>query len=121
MVPNIAHIKAFWIMQGIHLAQLALDWGCDDLDGTVVWYDITKRAGDGVHQEMHVSDILRSSAKPEKSRWSGIRCIGPSCAIAAWSPEGSTPVDAVEISESDSEISSDQMNAQTSVPGWYSC
>ncbi|HEY7091348.1 MAG TPA: CofH family radical SAM protein, partial [Tepidisphaeraceae bacterium] len=46
MVPNIAHIKAFWIMQGVHLAQLALDWGCDDLDGTVVWYDITKREGD---------------------------------------------------------------------------
>jgi len=36
-----------------------LDWGCDDLDGTVVWYDITKRQGDGVHQEFHVSDIRR--------------------------------------------------------------
>src|SRR5580698_6111526 len=43
MLDNIAHIKAFWIMQGIGLSQLALDWGCDDLDGTVVWYDITKR------------------------------------------------------------------------------
>ena len=43
MVRNVAHLKAFWIMQGIHLAQLALDFGCDDLDGTVVWYDITKR------------------------------------------------------------------------------
>ena len=36
-----------------------LDWGCDDLDGTVVWYDITKRAGDGTHQELHVRDIQR--------------------------------------------------------------
>jgi aminodeoxyfutalosine synthase len=59
MVRNIAHIKAFWIMQGVHLSQLALDYGCDDLDGTVVWYDITKRAGDGVHQQLHVSDIRR--------------------------------------------------------------
>jgi aminodeoxyfutalosine synthase len=59
MLPNIAHIKAFWIMQSIHLSQLSLDWGVDDLDGTVVWYDITKRAGQGVHQEMHVSDIQR--------------------------------------------------------------
>ncbi len=59
LVPNIAHIKAFWIMQGIGLAQLALDWGCDDLDGTVVWYDITKRQGDGVHQEMQVADLTR--------------------------------------------------------------
>ena len=59
MVRNIAHIKAFWIMQGIGLSQLALDFGCDDLDGTVVWYDITKRDARGVHQEMHVRDIQR--------------------------------------------------------------
>jgi aminodeoxyfutalosine synthase len=59
MLDNIAHIKAFWIMQGIGLSQVALDWGCDDLDGTVVWYDITKREGDGTHQELHIHDIQR--------------------------------------------------------------
>jgi aminodeoxyfutalosine synthase len=60
ILDNVAHVKAFWIMQGIHLAQVALDWGCDDLDGTVVWYDITKREGGGTnHQEMHVSDLRR--------------------------------------------------------------
>ena len=62
MLNNVAHVKAFWIMQGIGLSQVALDWGCDDLDGTVVWYDITKRQGDAAvptHQEMHVNDIRR--------------------------------------------------------------
>jgi aminodeoxyfutalosine synthase len=59
MLDNIAHIKAFWIMQSIHLSQLSLDWGVDDLDGTVVWYDITKRQGHGVHQGLHVEDIKR--------------------------------------------------------------
>ena len=59
MLHNIPHVKAFWIMQGLPLSQVALDWGCDDLDGTVVWYDITKRQGDGVHQNLHVSDIRR--------------------------------------------------------------
>jgi aminodeoxyfutalosine synthase len=68
MLDNVAHIKAFWIMQGIGLSQVALDWGCDDLDGTVVWYDITKgggREGGGggqsapTHQELHVGDIRR--------------------------------------------------------------
>ena len=60
---NIAHIKAFWIMQGVGLSQVALDWGCDDLDGTVVWYDITKRqglnggGGNTQRQEMHVSAL----------------------------------------------------------------
>lgn len=62
MLDNIPHIKAFWIMQGIGLSQIALNWGCDDLDGTVVWYDITKREGDAAaptHQELHVGDIRR--------------------------------------------------------------
>jgi aminodeoxyfutalosine synthase len=61
MLDNVAHIKAFWIMQGIGLSQVALDWGCDDLDGTVVWYDITKREGHRgtTHQELHVNDIRR--------------------------------------------------------------
>jgi aminodeoxyfutalosine synthase len=59
MLDNIAHIKAFWIMQGIGLSQVALNYGCDDLDGTVVWYDITKRSGHGTHQELHVADIQR--------------------------------------------------------------
>jgi aminodeoxyfutalosine synthase len=61
LVPNILHIKAFWIMQGLHLAQIALSYGCDDLDGTVVWYDITKREGKGTnHQELHVRQIERT-------------------------------------------------------------
>ncbi len=59
MLSNISHIKAFWIMQGVGLSQLALTYGCDDLDGTVVWYDITKRAGHGTHQELHISDLKR--------------------------------------------------------------
>ncbi|HWP40631.1 MAG TPA: hypothetical protein VNL70_06860, partial [Tepidisphaeraceae bacterium] len=35
---------------------------CDDLDGTVVWYDITKRAGEhpgSTHQEMRVEQLRR--------------------------------------------------------------
>jgi aminodeoxyfutalosine synthase len=61
MLHNIAHVKAFWIMQGIGLSQVALSWGCDDLDGTVVWYDITKREGERgtTHQELHESDLRR--------------------------------------------------------------
>ena len=59
MIHNIAHIKAFWIMQGVGLSQMALGWGCDDLDGTVVWYDITKRQGKGTHQELRVEQMRR--------------------------------------------------------------
>ncbi len=53
MLDNFPHIKAFWIMQTPKLSQVALNWGVDDFDGTVVWYDITKREGRGTqHQEL---------------------------------------------------------------------
>ncbi len=60
MCHNIPHIKAFWIMQTPKLAQVSLDWGVDDIDGTVVYYDITKREGDGgTHQELTVDKLKR--------------------------------------------------------------
>ncbi|WP_432797044.1 aminofutalosine synthase MqnE [Poriferisphaera sp. WC338] len=52
MLDNFPHVKAFWIMQTLPLAQIALDYGVDDMDGTVVWYDITKTEGQGTHQEV---------------------------------------------------------------------
>jgi aminodeoxyfutalosine synthase len=34
-LDNIPHLKAYWVMLGVPLAAQALDWGVDDLDGTV--------------------------------------------------------------------------------------
>ena len=61
MLPNFPHVKAFWIMQSMKLSQVSLNFGVDDLDGTVVWYDITKREGGSgnKHQEQTVEDIRR--------------------------------------------------------------
>jgi aminodeoxyfutalosine synthase len=60
MLDNFEHIKAFWIMHSPKLAQVALNWGVDDFDGTVVWYDITKREGRGTNrQELTVDQIRR--------------------------------------------------------------
>jgi aminodeoxyfutalosine synthase len=35
MLDNVAHIKAYWVMLGKNLAQIALRFGADDLDGTI--------------------------------------------------------------------------------------
>ncbi|MDO8630158.1 MAG: hypothetical protein Q7R41_06660, partial [Phycisphaerales bacterium] len=60
MLDNIPHIKAFWIMQTPKLAQVSLNWGVDDIDGTVVYYDITKREGGGTtHQELTADKLRR--------------------------------------------------------------
>jgi len=60
MLDNIPHIKAFWIMQTLHMSQHMLQCGADDIDGTVVWYDITKVATETTHQECAVVDLQRA-------------------------------------------------------------
>ncbi|MGB0766651.1 MAG: aminofutalosine synthase MqnE [Phycisphaeraceae bacterium] len=52
MLDNFDHVKCFWIMQTLEMAQLGLSFGVDDVDGTVVWYDITKVGGSTTHQEV---------------------------------------------------------------------
>ncbi len=52
MLDNFPHVKAFWIMQTLPMAQIMLQSGADDIDGTVVWYDITHVGGAGTHQEV---------------------------------------------------------------------
>ncbi|MBC8309381.1 MAG: aminofutalosine synthase MqnE [Planctomycetes bacterium] len=60
MLDNVPHIKAFWIMQTLHMAQHMLQCGADDIDGTVMWYDITKVESNTTHQESSAEDLCRA-------------------------------------------------------------
>lgn len=44
-LDNFSHIKAYWVMLGEKIAQLALLFGADDLDGTIIEEKITRSAG----------------------------------------------------------------------------
>ncbi|UCD34439.1 MAG: aminofutalosine synthase MqnE [Nitrospiraceae bacterium] len=44
-LDNFPHIKAYWVMLGEKVAQLALLFGADDLDGTIMEEKITRSAG----------------------------------------------------------------------------
>ncbi len=44
-LDNFPHIKSFWIMQGLKIAQVSLSFGADDLNGTVAEERITHEAG----------------------------------------------------------------------------
>ncbi len=59
MLDNFPHIKVFWIMLGLKLAQVALHFGADDFDGTVVEEKITHSAGAETPQGLSVAEILR--------------------------------------------------------------
>jgi aminodeoxyfutalosine synthase len=45
VLDNFDHIKAYWIMLGEKISQVALIFGADDLDGTIIEEKITHSAG----------------------------------------------------------------------------
>jgi aminodeoxyfutalosine synthase len=57
-LDNFPHIKAYWVMVGTKLAQIALSFGADDMDGTVKEEVITHMAGADTEQALG-SDQLR--------------------------------------------------------------
>ncbi len=64
MLDNIPHIKAYWVMMGTKLAQTALWYGANDLDGTIVEEHIGHMAGAQSEQGMTIQtleDMIRAS------------------------------------------------------------
>jgi aminodeoxyfutalosine synthase len=59
LFDNVPHVKCFWVMHGLSVAQLSLSFGVDDLDGSVVEYKITHDADHyGTPNTMHREDLL---------------------------------------------------------------
>jgi len=59
VLDNIAHIKAYWIMISPKLAQVALSFGADDVDGTVVEETIYHMAGARTDQHLTRGELER--------------------------------------------------------------
>jgi aminodeoxyfutalosine synthase len=58
-LDNFPHIKAYWVMIGPKMAQVALSFGADDVDGTVKEEIITHMAGADTDQAMSREQLLR--------------------------------------------------------------
>ncbi len=59
LLDNFPHIKAYWIMLTPRVAQVALKFGADDLDGTVVQEKIYHDAGSTSPQAMTRQQMIR--------------------------------------------------------------
>jgi aminodeoxyfutalosine synthase len=57
MLDNIPHIKAFWIATGVDVAQAALWFGVDDLDGTVQEEKIYHMAGSPTPEGLSMAQL----------------------------------------------------------------
>jgi aminodeoxyfutalosine synthase len=71
MLDNFDHIKAYWIMLGEKIAQTALSFGADDLDGTVVheliYHDAGAETPEGITVE-HLHDLIREAGRQPVER-----------------------------------------------------
>ncbi|MBW4043777.1 MAG: aminofutalosine synthase MqnE [Acidobacteria bacterium] len=59
LLDNFAHIKAYWQMMTPKIAQIALRFGADDLDGTVIEEKIYHDAGATTPQGMRREELTR--------------------------------------------------------------
>jgi aminodeoxyfutalosine synthase len=59
LLDNVPHVKAYWIMMGLPLAQVALHFGADDVQGTVVREKIFQAAGASAGTEQKVAELVR--------------------------------------------------------------
>lgn len=59
MLDNFSHIKAYWQMMTAKIAQIALRFGADDIDGTVIEEKIYHDAGATTPQGMRRADLVR--------------------------------------------------------------
>ncbi|MEW5746824.1 MAG: aminofutalosine synthase MqnE [Nitrospirota bacterium] len=68
VLDNFEHIKAYWIMLGEKISQVALLFGADDIDGTIIEEKITHMAGamtgEGMTREELVHLIRKAGKVP---------------------------------------------------------
>ncbi len=99
MLDNIPHIKAFWIMLGLKVAQISTAFGVDDLDGTVVEERITHMAGATTPEALSKQDLVGMIeetghvAVERDTLYRVVRMYGEEATAPAWNagPIGAPP------------------------------
>jgi aminodeoxyfutalosine synthase len=59
LLDNFDHIKAYWVMIGLKLAQISLHFGVNDVDGTIIEETITQAAGAEAGQAVPRDELVR--------------------------------------------------------------
>jgi aminodeoxyfutalosine synthase len=59
LLDNFDHIKTYWVMTGLKMAQIALFFGANDMDGTVVEEVISLLSGAGHGQTLSKTELVR--------------------------------------------------------------
>ena len=90
MLDNFPHIKAYWVMLGLKTAQVALSFGADDLDGTVVHEKIYHEAAPRLRKRRRSPRFSGLSPRPDGCPSNAILSIIVSSAKADHGPRANT-------------------------------
>lgn len=115
LLDNFPHIKAYWVMLGEETASMALQWGADDLDGTIGEEKIAHAAladsplGLTVHKMLK---LMRESGRvpvQRDARYRALRLFPSPAAPTHWSQRGRRDLDAavplkIDPAEADREV-----------------
>lgn len=84
LLDNVPHIKTHWIMVTTKVSQIALSFGVDDLEGTVVLEKITHTAGADTPIGLDLDEIvrlIRDAGKTPVERDSLYNAVGEPAAV----------------------------------------
>lgn len=98
VLDNISHIKAYWIMLGEKIAQVAQHFGADDLDGTVVDERITWAAGGTAGKGLsrsRLEALIRETGRVPTLRDTLYRTLEEVCSEAGASAPLASPTTAI--------------------------
>ncbi|HUI05776.1 MAG TPA: aminofutalosine synthase MqnE [Verrucomicrobiae bacterium] len=89
-LDNFDHLKAYWILMGLKLAQVSLSYGVDDIDGTIIEEKIYHMAGARTPQQVAREELvnaIREAGREPVQRDSLYRAIA-----VQDQPQAGTPV-----------------------------
>jgi aminodeoxyfutalosine synthase len=86
-LDNIPHVKTHWPMVTPFLSQIALAYGCDDVEGTVVYERIYHEAGAHTAMHMHYDQLVEMIRGQAGARSSATACTSR-CAKTSPSSRG---------------------------------
>jgi aminodeoxyfutalosine synthase len=68
-LDNIDHLTAYWVSLGLPLAQVSLNYGVDDLHGTIIEEKIFHMAGAKTPQQQTVDALVRAIREAGREPW----------------------------------------------------
>jgi aminodeoxyfutalosine synthase len=100
LLDNFPHIKAYWVMLGEETASMALQWGADDLDGTIGEEKIAHAAlassplGLTAHKMLKLMREAGRVPVQRDARYRALTVFPPPAAPTHWSQRGARDIDA---------------------------